>query len=144
MDFIVTIDHQMSDTAWYSDILLPESTYLERWDPAETQGGVVPIVVARKEVIKPVFDTKSMREIAIGLAKAFLEVPGFLMMLKILRKQKQYLKIILKNSVLQGKSRWQNNLQCFLVDLKCWKRKVFFNLTDSVKYETTATGRVYI
>jgi len=72
MDFIVTIDHQMSDTAWYSDIVLPESTYLERWDPAETQGGVVPIVVARKEVIKPVFDTKfNERDSNRALPKAF-------------------------------------------------------------------------
>jgi len=77
MDLVVAIDTQFSDTAWYADYILPESTYLERWDPAETQGGVVSIVVARKQVIKPVYDTKSMREIAIGFAKAFMEIPGW-------------------------------------------------------------------
>ncbi|MEF3254908.1 MAG: molybdopterin-dependent oxidoreductase, partial [Deferribacterales bacterium] len=77
MELVVVIDHQMSDTAWFADFVLPESTYLERWDPAESQAGVVPITVARKQVIKPVFDTKSMMEIAVGLARAFLELPGF-------------------------------------------------------------------
>jgi thiosulfate reductase/polysulfide reductase chain A len=33
MDFIATIDIIMNDTAWYSDVVLPEASYLERYDP---------------------------------------------------------------------------------------------------------------
>jgi len=77
MDFVCTIDVAMSDTAFYSDVVLPESTYLERWDPAENLSGVVPIVVARQPVIEPLFDTKSMHQIAVDLAKKFYDMPEF-------------------------------------------------------------------
>jgi thiosulfate reductase/polysulfide reductase chain A len=33
MDFIATVDIIMNDTAWYSDVILPEASYLERFDP---------------------------------------------------------------------------------------------------------------
>ncbi len=33
MDFIATVDIIMNDTAWFSDVVLPESSYLERYDP---------------------------------------------------------------------------------------------------------------
>lgn len=77
MDFICTIDVTMSDTAFYSDVILPESTYLERWDPAESLGGIVPIVVARRPVINPLFDTKSIHQITLDLAKKFYDMPEF-------------------------------------------------------------------
>ena len=33
MDFIATVDIIMNDTAWFSDVVLPEASYLERFDP---------------------------------------------------------------------------------------------------------------
>ncbi len=33
MDFIVTVDIIMNDTAWFSDVVSPEASYLERYDP---------------------------------------------------------------------------------------------------------------
>jgi len=69
MDFIGVIDVQMSDTAWYADVVFPESTYLERTDPVEVMGGIVPVVVYRRQVIKPLHDTKHTLEIVQGLAK---------------------------------------------------------------------------
>jgi len=33
MDFIATIDILMNDSAWFSDVVLPEASYLERYDP---------------------------------------------------------------------------------------------------------------
>jgi len=69
MDFIAAIDIQMSDTAWYADVLFPESTYLERWDPIEVMSGIWPVVVLRQPVIKPLHDTKPCLEIVQGLAK---------------------------------------------------------------------------
>ncbi|WP_245803960.1 molybdopterin-containing oxidoreductase family protein [Geothermobacter hydrogeniphilus] len=68
MDFICTIDITMSDTAWYSDVVLPEATYLERQDPLESIGGILPVVVWRQPCIKAMFESKPniwiMKEIA--------------------------------------------------------------------------------
>ncbi len=38
MDFIVTVDIIMNDTAWLSDVVLPEASYLERYDPFSVVG----------------------------------------------------------------------------------------------------------
>ena len=69
MDFVGVTDIQMSDTAWYADIIFPESTYLERTDPVEVLNGIRPVVVYRQAVIKPLHDTKTTLEIVQGLAK---------------------------------------------------------------------------
>ncbi len=69
MDFVGVIDIQMSDTAWYADVVLPESTYLERLDPVEMLGGIRPVVLYRQPVVKPLYDAKPAFEIVQGLAK---------------------------------------------------------------------------
>jgi thiosulfate reductase/polysulfide reductase chain A len=69
MDFVGVIDVQMSDTAWYADVIFPESTYLERLDPVEVLSGIWPVVVLRQPVIKPIHETKPALEIVQGLAK---------------------------------------------------------------------------
>src|SRR6266496_495072 len=69
MDFVGVVDVQMSDTAWYADVIFPESTYLERTDPVEVQSGITPVVVYRQQVVKPAHDTKTTLEISQGLAK---------------------------------------------------------------------------
>jgi thiosulfate reductase/polysulfide reductase chain A len=69
MDFVGVIDVQMSDTAWYADVVFPESTYLERLDPIEGLPGIWPTVVLRQQAVKPVHDTKPNLEIVQGLAK---------------------------------------------------------------------------
>ncbi len=69
MDFVGVIDIQMSDTAWYADVIFPESTYLERQDPVEVLAGIQPVVVYRQPVIAPLHDTKTTLEIVQGLAK---------------------------------------------------------------------------
>jgi thiosulfate reductase / polysulfide reductase chain A len=69
MDFVGVVDVQMSDTAWYADVVFPESTYLERTDPIEVLSGITPVVVYRQQVVKPAHDTKTTLEISQGLAK---------------------------------------------------------------------------
>ncbi len=69
MDFVGVIDVQMSDTAWYADVVFPESTYLERQDPMEILPGIWPVAVYRQPVIQPLHDTKTTLEIVQGLAK---------------------------------------------------------------------------
>lgn len=53
MDFIVTIDIIMNDTAWFSDVVLPEASYLERYDPLVPLSGKVfirqPVIEAQGE-----------------------------------------------------------------------------------------------
>ena len=41
LDFVVTIDTTMNDTAWFSDVILPEASYLERYDPLAVVGDAV-------------------------------------------------------------------------------------------------------
>jgi thiosulfate reductase/polysulfide reductase chain A len=56
MDFIVTMDILVNDTDWFSDVVLPEASYLERYDPVVTLGNQVFI---RQPVIEPQGDVKS-------------------------------------------------------------------------------------
>lgn len=69
MDFICTIDICMSDTAWMSDVVLPEATYLERQDPLESLSGLVPVVAFRQPCIEPMFESKPNLWIMQNLAK---------------------------------------------------------------------------
>jgi len=69
MDFVGVIDIAMSDTAWYADVVFPESHYLERTDPIEVMPGIWPAAVLRQQVAKPIHDTKPCLEIVQGLAK---------------------------------------------------------------------------
>lgn len=69
MDFICTIDITMSDTAWYSDVVLPEATYLERLDPPECLGGPVPVVAFRQPCVEAMFESKTNFWIMQQLAK---------------------------------------------------------------------------
>ncbi|HVO70383.1 MAG TPA: molybdopterin-dependent oxidoreductase [Aggregatilineaceae bacterium] len=56
MDFIVTVDILLNDTAWFSDVVLPEASYLERYDPLNPVGDRV---FLRQPVIQPQGNTKS-------------------------------------------------------------------------------------
>ncbi len=56
MDFIATVDIIMNDTAWFSDVVLPEASYLERYDPLLPVGDKAFI---RQPVIEPQGEAKS-------------------------------------------------------------------------------------
>jgi thiosulfate reductase/polysulfide reductase chain A len=56
LDFIVTIDIIMNDTAWFSDVVLPEASYLERFDPLLAVGKRV---FVRQPVIEPQGEARS-------------------------------------------------------------------------------------
>jgi len=70
LDLLVAIDTNYSATAWYADVVLPESTYLERDDIIGMQRGAKPTLVMRRKAINPIYDTKGKWEIFTGLAKA--------------------------------------------------------------------------
>lgn len=60
IDFMITVDITMSDTAWVSDLVLPAPSYLERQDPAVGLQGssACACVVMRDPVVAPLFESK--------------------------------------------------------------------------------------
>ncbi|MCX8031370.1 MAG: molybdopterin-dependent oxidoreductase [Thermodesulfovibrionales bacterium] len=71
LDLLVTVDVNYSATSWYADVVLPESTYLERNDVIGLQRGAKPSLVMRRQAIKPIYDTKGKWEITKGLLNAY-------------------------------------------------------------------------
>jgi len=69
LDLIVTIDINHSETAGYSDVVLPESLYLERMDSVFQVNGLVPEIFFRRPAVTPRYDTKSGPMILKELAK---------------------------------------------------------------------------
>ncbi len=67
-DLLVAIDTHYSEFAWYADVILPESTYLERDNPICLQKGPKPRLAVRRKAVEPRFDTKAGWEIFKGLA----------------------------------------------------------------------------
>jgi thiosulfate reductase/polysulfide reductase chain A len=70
LDFIVTVDIVLNDTAWFSDVVLPEASYLERYDPLLPVGDKV---FLRQPVIEPQGEAKS----ALWIYKQLGERLGF-------------------------------------------------------------------
>lgn len=58
LDLVVCIDINYSDIAWYSDVILPESTYLERTDCIQQANGLKPQMFLRKKAVEPRYDTR--------------------------------------------------------------------------------------
>lgn len=75
MEFICAIDIQMTEVAHYADLVIPESTYLERWDAVHSLSGIWPIATFRQPAVEPVFKTKSMFEITAGVVNEMLKIP---------------------------------------------------------------------
>ncbi|NHM27235.1 molybdopterin-dependent oxidoreductase [Desulfofundulus sp. TPOSR] len=68
LDLVVTIDIQFSETAWYSDVVLPESIYLERGDSIQEANGLKPALYLRRPAVSPRYDTRPGWEIMKSLA----------------------------------------------------------------------------
>ncbi len=58
LDLLVAIDINYSDIAWYSDVILPESTYLERTDCVQQANGLKPQMFLRRKAVPPRYDTR--------------------------------------------------------------------------------------
>jgi thiosulfate reductase/polysulfide reductase chain A len=76
MEFVAAIDIIPSDSAWMADVILPESTYLERTDPVEEFATPHPFLALRRTVVPPAFDTRPCLDIMKGLARR-LELASF-------------------------------------------------------------------
>jgi thiosulfate reductase / polysulfide reductase chain A len=69
LDLIVSIDVNFSDSAWYSDVVLPESTYFERTDCIQQANGLKPQMFLRPQAIPPLHDTRESAVILAQLAQ---------------------------------------------------------------------------
>jgi thiosulfate reductase / polysulfide reductase chain A len=69
LDLIVAIDINYSEIAWYADVLLPESIYLERADSLQLVSGARPQLRIRRQAVSPRYDTKPAWLIVQELAK---------------------------------------------------------------------------
>ncbi|MBR9727518.1 thiosulfate reductase PhsA [Shewanella intestini] len=58
LDFIVSCDIYISESAAYADIILPESTYLERDEEVSDKSGKNPAYYIRQRVVETIGDTK--------------------------------------------------------------------------------------
>ena len=58
LKFLVSIDVRYSETGWFSDVILPESTYLERANILGQINGPVPVFTMRDQAIAPRFDSR--------------------------------------------------------------------------------------
>lgn len=68
-DLLVSIDTHYSEFGWYADVILPESTYLERESPIFMQKGPKPRLSVRRRAVEPRFNTKAGWEIFTQLAE---------------------------------------------------------------------------
>lgn len=69
LDLLVSVTFSWSDTAWYSDVVLPLSPYLERESILACKNGLKPYFFLRQRAQEPRYDTKADWEILCGLAK---------------------------------------------------------------------------
>jgi len=69
LDLLVSIDVNYSETGWYSDVILPEATYLERSNILAMQKGPKPGFVMRRRAVLPRYDSKPAWEIFKLIAK---------------------------------------------------------------------------
>src|SRR5208337_479363 len=58
LDLIVAIDVNFSEIAWYADVILPESIYLERADSIQAVSGLKPQLYIRRQAVSPRYDTR--------------------------------------------------------------------------------------
>jgi thiosulfate reductase/polysulfide reductase chain A len=69
LDLLVVCDIQPTEITRYADVLLPEDTYLERYDDLKVSGGRQPFIALRQPVVPPRHDTRPAWRIARDLAR---------------------------------------------------------------------------
>jgi anaerobic selenocysteine-containing dehydrogenase len=69
LELVVVMDVMASDTGAYADVILPESSYLERDEPSIYGNGVNPddMLITRNKAIEPLFDTQTLPDVFLKL-----------------------------------------------------------------------------
>ncbi len=68
VDFVVSFSSFLDDSAQYADLILPDHTFLERWQDDFVEGIGYPGVALRQPVVAPVHDTRNTGDVLIELA----------------------------------------------------------------------------
>ncbi|KAF0188645.1 MAG: thiosulfate [Desulfobulbaceae bacterium] len=68
LDLLVAVEVNYSDTAWFADVILPESTFLERDSILRTDSGPKPGFSMRRKAIEPINNSKPGWQIYTELA----------------------------------------------------------------------------
>ncbi len=69
LDLLVAVTFSWSDTAWYADVVLPLSTYLERESIIACKNALKPFFFVRQRAVQPCYDTRADWQIVGGLAR---------------------------------------------------------------------------
>ncbi len=69
LEFLVVVDTMPMEITGYADVVLPECTYLERYDELRDSPGREPIVGLRMPAARPLFDSKPASWIAAEIAR---------------------------------------------------------------------------
>jgi len=69
MDLVVVIDIIGNDTAFYADVILPDTVYLEREDLVKMFNIKQPMIAWRSQVLKPMGESKNIYHICKGIAQ---------------------------------------------------------------------------
>ena len=69
LDLLVAVTFSWSDTAWFADVVLPLSPYLERESILACKNGLKPYFFLRQRALEPRFDTRADWQIIAGLAE---------------------------------------------------------------------------
>ncbi|OGL58617.1 MAG: hypothetical protein A3J27_14670 [Candidatus Tectomicrobia bacterium RIFCSPLOWO2_12_FULL_69_37] len=68
--FHVAVDAYMSESTELADLILPDATYLERWDPeAPSSYSLIPFVALRQPVVKPLGEARAFQDVLLDLAR---------------------------------------------------------------------------
>jgi thiosulfate reductase / polysulfide reductase chain A len=113
LDLLVSVSFTWSDTAWYSDIVLPLSPYLERESIIACKNGLKPYFFVRQRALAPRFDTRADWEILCGIA------------------QRLGIKELAFDSI---RAIWDHQLKDTGVGMEDFSATGFVNLADAPKY----------
>ncbi|MBW7884604.1 MAG: molybdopterin-dependent oxidoreductase [Caldilineaceae bacterium] len=69
VDTIVSFSSFLDETTQYADLVLPDHTFLERWQDDFMEGLGYPGVALRQPVVEPVYDTRNAGDVLIELAQ---------------------------------------------------------------------------
>jgi thiosulfate reductase/polysulfide reductase chain A len=69
LDLLVAVTFSWSDTAWYADVVLPLSPYLERESIIACKNSLRPYFFVRQRAVEPCYDTRADWQIVVGLAR---------------------------------------------------------------------------
>ncbi len=68
VDTIVSFNSFMDESSRYADLILPDHTFLERWQDDFMEGLGYPGIALRQPVVEPVYDTRNTGDVLIELA----------------------------------------------------------------------------